>query len=98
MRSVHHRGNVWIAGLLPRTAGQGGGAAFGFARRQYGPGASSRRLRLGKCQRMIVMLRKAGYDAPIFLHGALVGLCSLYERLGINLGALRPVREQESMH
>lgn len=53
---------------------------------------------LGKCQRMIVMLRKAGYDAPIFLHGALVGLCSLYERLGINLGELRAVREQESMH
>ncbi|HYM99648.1 MAG TPA: ligase-associated DNA damage response exonuclease [Aestuariivirgaceae bacterium] len=50
---------------------------------------------LGKCQRMIVMLRKAGYDAPIFLHGALVGLCSLYERLGVNLGDLQPVRERE---
>ncbi len=44
---------------------------------------------LGKCQRVIVMLRKAGYDAPIYLHGALVALCSLYERLGINLGELR---------
>jgi putative mRNA 3-end processing factor len=53
---------------------------------------------LGKCQRMIVMLRKAGYDAPIYLHGALVSLCTLYERLGINLGDLRPVREQETRH
>jgi putative mRNA 3-end processing factor len=53
---------------------------------------------LGKCQRMIVMLRKAGYDAPIYLHGALMSLCALYERLGINLGDLRPVREQETRH
>jgi putative mRNA 3-end processing factor len=50
---------------------------------------------LGKCQRVIVMLRKAGYDAPIYLHGGLVGLCSLYERLGVNLGDLKPVGEQE---
>ena len=50
---------------------------------------------LGKCQRMIVMLRKAGYDAPIYLHGALVSLCALYERLGVNLGDLRAVSEQK---
>ena len=48
---------------------------------------------LGKCQRIIVLLRQAGFDAPIFLHGALVGLCALYERLGIPLGDLRPVQE-----
>ena len=30
---------------------------------------------LGKCQRMIVLLRAAGYDAPIYLHGALIALC-----------------------
>jgi putative mRNA 3-end processing factor len=53
---------------------------------------------LGKCQRIIVMLRKAGYDAPIYLHGALTGLCSLYERLGVNLGELKAVREQEARH
>jgi putative mRNA 3-end processing factor len=50
---------------------------------------------LGKCQRMIMMLRKAGYDAPIFLHGALVNLCSLYQRLGVNLGELLPVTERD---
>jgi putative mRNA 3-end processing factor len=48
---------------------------------------------LGKCQRMIVLLRQAGYDQPIYLHGALVALCNLYRRLGVNLGDLRPVGE-----
>lgn len=46
---------------------------------------------LGKCQRVIRLLREAGYDAPIYLHGAMVALCSLYEELGVPLGDLRPV-------
>ncbi len=46
---------------------------------------------LGKCQRVIRLLREAGWDAPIFLHGALLPLCELYEREGVALGALRPV-------
>lgn len=46
---------------------------------------------LGKCQRMIVLMRQAGYDKPIYLHGALQGLCALYERLGVSLGDLRAV-------
>jgi putative mRNA 3-end processing factor len=46
---------------------------------------------LGKCQRMIVLIRQAGYDGPIWLHGALTGLCQLYERLGVPLGELRSV-------
>ena len=45
---------------------------------------------LGKCQRLIALLRRAGYDRPIFVHGALVGLCDLYRDHGIGLGALRP--------
>ena len=45
---------------------------------------------LGKCQRLIALLRRAGYDRPIFLHGALTGLCDLYSAHGIDLGALRP--------
>jgi putative mRNA 3-end processing factor len=32
---------------------------------------------LGKCQRLIRMLRAAGYDQPIHLHGAHQGLCAL---------------------
>ena len=46
---------------------------------------------LGKCQRVIRLLREAGWDAPVFLHGALQPLCALYEELGVPLGALRPV-------
>ena len=46
---------------------------------------------LGKCQRVIALLREAGHDGPIWLHGALIALCELYERLGVPLGDLRPV-------
>ncbi|MDX2289009.1 MAG: ligase-associated DNA damage response exonuclease [Hyphomicrobiaceae bacterium] len=46
---------------------------------------------LGKCQRMIALLRAQGYDAPIHLHGALVALTELYQTLGIDLGDVRPV-------
>lgn len=45
---------------------------------------------LGKTQRLIASLRWAGYDRPIFLHGALVALCALYERHGVSLGPLVP--------
>ncbi|MCG5242765.1 ligase-associated DNA damage response exonuclease [Azospirillum doebereinerae] len=45
---------------------------------------------LGKCQRVITLLRAAGYDGPIHLHGALEPLCALYERHGVALGELRP--------
>ena len=46
---------------------------------------------LGKCQRVIKLLRRAGHDGPIYIHGALAGLCELYEGLGVALGELRPV-------
>ena len=45
---------------------------------------------LGKCQRVISLLRAAGYDRPIYLHGALEPICALYERFGVALGELRP--------
>ena len=45
---------------------------------------------LGKCQRLIALLRQAGWDRPIFLHGALAAVCATYERLGVPLGDLRP--------
>ncbi len=45
---------------------------------------------LGKCQRVIALLRRAGHDRPIYLHGALQGLCALYEELGVPLGPLLP--------
>jgi len=48
---------------------------------------------LGKCQRMIKLLRLEGYDAPIYLHGAHVALTRLYQNLGHDLGDVRPVAE-----
>jgi putative mRNA 3-end processing factor len=41
---------------------------------------------LGKCQRLIALLRAAGYDEPVYLHGALLGLTELYREFGIELG------------
>ncbi|HEX5327573.1 MAG TPA: ligase-associated DNA damage response exonuclease [Acetobacteraceae bacterium] len=48
---------------------------------------------LGKCQRLIALLRQAGWDRPIWLHGALLPLCDVYEALGIPLGPLRLATE-----
>jgi len=48
---------------------------------------------LGKCQRLIRALRDAGYDRPIYLHGALVKLCELYEEHDVDLGELVRVSE-----
>ncbi|MEO1251712.1 MAG: ligase-associated DNA damage response exonuclease [Pseudomonadota bacterium] len=45
---------------------------------------------LGKAQRIIMHLREAGYDAPIFIHGALQKLCDLYRGFGVDLGPLEP--------
>ncbi len=45
---------------------------------------------LGKCQRVIAELRRAGYDAPIYLHGAHMPVCETYRALGVELGDLRP--------
>jgi len=46
---------------------------------------------LGKAQRVIAELRRAGYDRPIYLHGALDKLCRLYEAEGVALGPLETV-------
>lgn len=48
---------------------------------------------LGKAQRVIALIRDAGHDAPIYLHGAMVRLCALYEERGIALGELRLATE-----
>jgi len=49
---------------------------------------------LGKAQRVIAMLRQTGYDAPIYLHGAMEKITRYYEQRGIALGALRPATGQ----
>jgi putative mRNA 3-end processing factor len=45
---------------------------------------------LGKSQRVIALLRDAGWDQPIYLHGAMIRLCELYQALGVELGELLP--------
>ena len=45
---------------------------------------------LGKAQRVIRLLREAGWAAPIYVHGALERLNALYARHGIDLGPLEP--------
>jgi putative mRNA 3-end processing factor len=46
---------------------------------------------LGKAQRVLADIRAAGYDAPIYLHGAMEKLCAFYQAQGIDLGELVPV-------
>jgi putative mRNA 3-end processing factor len=45
---------------------------------------------LGKAQRVIRLLRDAGYHETIYIHGALARLCDYYESRGIALGDLQP--------
>ncbi len=52
---------------------------------------------LGKAQRVIRILRDLGYERPIYLHGAMVRLCELYERLGVELGTLIRVDPKERL-
>jgi putative mRNA 3-end processing factor len=46
---------------------------------------------LGKAQRVITELRAIGYTAPLYIHGALEKLCTLYQSHGVDLGDIRPV-------
>jgi putative mRNA 3-end processing factor len=47
---------------------------------------------LGKTQRLIAMLRAAGYDRPIYLHGAHADITRYYQTR-VDLGELRAVRD-----
>jgi putative mRNA 3-end processing factor len=46
---------------------------------------------LGKTQRIISELRRAGYDKTIYLHGALMKTTELYVERGVALGPFAPV-------
>jgi len=45
---------------------------------------------LGKAQRLIRLMREAGWDRTIFVHGALEQLNALYQSHGVDLGPLEP--------
>jgi putative mRNA 3-end processing factor len=48
---------------------------------------------LGKAQRVIRLLREAGWARPIYVHGALERLNRLYEANGVELGPLEPATQ-----
>ena len=43
---------------------------------------------LGKAQRVIMLLRQAGWDGPVYVHGALQRLCDYHIAQGVALGDL----------
>ena len=45
---------------------------------------------LGKAQRVMRLLRDAGYDRPIYIHGAMAKISDYYQSQGIDLGQLEP--------
>jgi putative mRNA 3-end processing factor len=50
---------------------------------------------LGKAQRMVALMRQAGHDGPIHLHGAMEKLMDFYEHAGIPLGPRVKVAAQD---
>jgi len=76
----HHDAEGEIAKLLRSVAL--------FPERAHLVGAYS----LGKAQRVIAMLRRAGYDKTIYLHGAMEKITNYYVTRGIDLGPLELVR------
>ena len=69
-------------GRLVKSLGQ-------FPKRAHLVGAYA----LGKAQRIIAHLREAGWERPIYVHGALERLNALYEREGVALGPILPTRD-----
>jgi len=77
----HGDANAEIAKLLRSVAL--------FPERAHLVGAYS----LGKAQRVIALIRAAGYDRPVYLHGAMDSITRYYVSRGIDLGELRLVRD-----
>ncbi|HZL00433.1 MAG TPA: ligase-associated DNA damage response exonuclease [Caulobacteraceae bacterium] len=50
---------------------------------------------LGKAQRIIRLLREAGWERPVYVHGALERLNSLYQGFGVDLGPTLPATTGE---
>ncbi|MGH6763767.1 MAG: ligase-associated DNA damage response exonuclease [Phyllobacterium sp.] len=63
-----------------------------FPQRSHMVGAYS----LGKAQRVIKLVREAGYDRTIYIHGALPRLCDYYQEQGIDLGDIELATTDEA--
>ena len=48
---------------------------------------------LGKCQRLICLLRDLGFNKTIYLHGALIKISEYYVSEEIKLGAIKNASE-----
>jgi putative mRNA 3-end processing factor len=48
---------------------------------------------LGKAQRIICLLREAGYDKTLYMHGAMGSMNALYQAHGVELGPLAPATD-----
>jgi putative mRNA 3-end processing factor len=48
---------------------------------------------LGKAQRIIRLLREAGYAKTVYMHGAMASMNALYQAHGVDLGALAPATD-----
>lgn len=63
-----------------------------FGERTHLVGAYS----LGKAQRVIALLRQAGYREPVVIHPALEKLCALYAAHGVELGPLEKLADTDA--
>ncbi|SFK00531.1 ligase-associated DNA damage response exonuclease [Methylocapsa palsarum] len=50
---------------------------------------------LGKAQRVMAMLRAAGYARPIYIHGAMEKITDYYIKAGVELGEIRKTAEAD---
>ncbi len=50
---------------------------------------------LGKAQRIIRLLREAGYDKTLYMHGAMDSMNALYQANGVDLGSLAPATDEK---
>ncbi|MBN9445281.1 MAG: MBL fold metallo-hydrolase, partial [Bosea sp.] len=50
---------------------------------------------LGKAQRLMALIREAGYERPLYIHGAVEKITELYQAEGIPLGEIRKVEPGE---
>jgi putative mRNA 3-end processing factor len=48
---------------------------------------------LGKAQRIICLLREAGYNKTLYMHGAMDSMNTLYQAHGVDLGPLAPATD-----
>ena len=88
---LNHVINVSLNQTLGRTVLTAGTALMSsvalFPERTHLVGAYA----LGKAQRVMALLRKCGWDKPIFAHGALMELTRLYQEFGVDLGDVQHV-------